>query len=243
MAYASYIIHYGIRGQQWGVRRFQNEDGSLTEEGRKRYLKKYDMLIDEANEEIKGAQHQIRDIEQNGWKAKSAFTSTFVKQLKKAGILDDPEQSAYNLNTFKNVFKQDLKEAKLKKQSAEEARSFIEKNLNVTYDDVLRESIKTDNKNKTNIEEHSREVGNKLGLKEKTSKINIYSDDKTLKAIKKKFSKEDMNDLVSQARAAIKKQVGKDMLFSMNVNGVPFKDIPLEQQVLIIVQMFNVKEI
>ena len=32
-----FLLHYGIPGQKWGVRRFQNEDGSLTEEGRQRY--------------------------------------------------------------------------------------------------------------------------------------------------------------------------------------------------------------
>ena len=37
MDYPSYLIHYGIVGQKWGVRRFQNEDGSLTPEGIKRY--------------------------------------------------------------------------------------------------------------------------------------------------------------------------------------------------------------
>lgn len=31
------MCHHGIKGQRWGVRRFQNEDGSLTEAGRKRY--------------------------------------------------------------------------------------------------------------------------------------------------------------------------------------------------------------
>ena len=31
------LQHYGILGQKWGVRRFQNEDGSLTDLGRKRY--------------------------------------------------------------------------------------------------------------------------------------------------------------------------------------------------------------
>ena len=35
----AYIAHHGIRGQKWGVRRFQNEDGSLTDAGRERYLK------------------------------------------------------------------------------------------------------------------------------------------------------------------------------------------------------------
>lgn len=32
------LLHYGIKGQQWGLRRFQNEDGTLTEEGKARYL-------------------------------------------------------------------------------------------------------------------------------------------------------------------------------------------------------------
>lgn len=36
---ASYLIHYGIKGQKHGVRRYQNEDGTLTEEGKERYLK------------------------------------------------------------------------------------------------------------------------------------------------------------------------------------------------------------
>lgn len=31
------LIHHGIKGQRWGVRRFQNEDGGLTPRGRARY--------------------------------------------------------------------------------------------------------------------------------------------------------------------------------------------------------------
>lgn len=30
---AEYLMHHGIKGQKWGIRRFQNEDGSLTKEG------------------------------------------------------------------------------------------------------------------------------------------------------------------------------------------------------------------
>ena len=35
----SWLIHYGIPGQKWGQRRFQNPDGSYTEAGKKRYSK------------------------------------------------------------------------------------------------------------------------------------------------------------------------------------------------------------
>ena len=31
------LYHHGIKGQRWGVRRYQNEDGTLTAEGKKRY--------------------------------------------------------------------------------------------------------------------------------------------------------------------------------------------------------------
>lgn len=35
--YRSYLTHHGILGMKWGVRRYQNSDGSLTTAGKKRY--------------------------------------------------------------------------------------------------------------------------------------------------------------------------------------------------------------
>lgn len=34
--YTNYLAHHGIKGQRWGVRRYQNSDGSLTDAGRRK---------------------------------------------------------------------------------------------------------------------------------------------------------------------------------------------------------------
>ena len=36
------LVHHGIRGMKWGVRRYQNKDGSLTDKGKKRYYREAD---------------------------------------------------------------------------------------------------------------------------------------------------------------------------------------------------------
>ena len=43
-----YLEHHGIKGQRWGVRRYQNEDGSLTEAGKKR---RYGSVLVEKNDD------------------------------------------------------------------------------------------------------------------------------------------------------------------------------------------------
>ena len=37
--HSDYLEHHGIKGQKWGLRRYQNSDGSLTDAGKKRYNK------------------------------------------------------------------------------------------------------------------------------------------------------------------------------------------------------------
>lgn len=45
------LYHYGVKGMKWGIRRYQNKDGTLTSKGKKRYEKSNDNSNDE--DEIK----------------------------------------------------------------------------------------------------------------------------------------------------------------------------------------------
>ena len=53
MSYNTELYHFGIKGQKWGVRRYQKKDGSLTNAGKKRYN-------DDNSNEPKKSNHRTR---------------------------------------------------------------------------------------------------------------------------------------------------------------------------------------
>ncbi len=74
--YENYLIHYGILGMKWGVRRYQNKDGTLTAAGKKRYeeierqAKIYDDSAASNDMRVKRARDALADIKKNGKKSK-----------------------------------------------------------------------------------------------------------------------------------------------------------------------------
>jgi hypothetical protein len=82
---SSYLIHYGIKGQKWGIRRYQNEDGTLTAEGKKRYLNEDGSYNDTAIKELKikannySDKQRIRDKKLYGSNAEKRINKKMAK--------------------------------------------------------------------------------------------------------------------------------------------------------------------
>lgn len=74
--YNNELYHYGIKGQKWGVRRFQNADGTLTAKGEKRYAK---------NEAYREKLARIARKKADKYTSRAEEAEYNVKDLKKRG--------------------------------------------------------------------------------------------------------------------------------------------------------------
>ena len=75
----SELMHHGIKGMKWGVRRYQNPDGSLTDAGKRRYKVGSDGKISNA----KGATRFLNDSDISISRAKYEATVNYKSAAKK----------------------------------------------------------------------------------------------------------------------------------------------------------------
>jgi len=62
----AYLEHFGIKGMKWGVRRYENYDGTLTEAGKRRYLHSDGSLTKHGAKAEKRREEEFR---KKGWLA------------------------------------------------------------------------------------------------------------------------------------------------------------------------------
>lgn len=84
MPYSAELYHHGIKGQKWGVRRFENSDGTLTSAGKERYYghKSKGGMSDETKGKLKKAA-KVAAIT-----AGTALAAYGTYRLAKSGALD-----------------------------------------------------------------------------------------------------------------------------------------------------------
>lgn len=119
------LYHWGIKGMKWGVRRYQNKDGSLTPAGKKRYAKEGDG--DSADTPKKKSVSEMSDDE-----IRSAIAR---KQLENQYSQLHP-QPAKKDSFVKNFVDQAIKPAAINA-----GRDFIEKSLKKVTGDLLKDKV------------------------------------------------------------------------------------------------------
>ena len=103
------LYHYGIKGQRWGVRRYQNEDGTYTSEGKeRRYTKEdYKSLKKEYRQKKKDANRLYKEKSKEVWN-KHGSRVLMGKKIKNEKEYKNTVRDINELRLFGNKKAQEL---------------------------------------------------------------------------------------------------------------------------------------
>lgn len=129
------LMHYGVLGMKWGVRRYQNKDGSLTAAGKKRYDQLEAELSKLQAAKDVGAPTQTRREKREAEKLRKARAANLVKARQaKAEKQKEAEERA------KKIEKDKLS---VEEMTSEEIQAKIDRiNLENRLKDLMKEPVK-----------------------------------------------------------------------------------------------------
>lgn len=140
------LMHHGVPGQKWGVRRYQNKDGTLTPRGKKRYEKELAKL----SEEERVLKNKIRtQAKLNKLTSKRQELDDMKSQLgepekKKRSLFGKKEKHA-ETSEKSDIKVSKLKKKKLEDMTDEELSTIINRmNLEKRYTDLTTKPDATD---------------------------------------------------------------------------------------------------
>ena len=102
----NYLSHHGVLGQKWGIRRYQNPDGTLTAEGRKRLGKDFKK---KSNNDSFAAYRRSKDLDQAGVVSGKDYDvikagSTIGRQTSANEKIDSNRKYVYLTDSDKNNY-------------------------------------------------------------------------------------------------------------------------------------------
>lgn len=87
--HSDYLEHHGIKGQKWGLRRYQNLDGSYTDAGKKRYSRQLEKKVN------KSRSNYVNNAFKVGTKMADAINKPNTSQVRNK-IFSDPDYVKVN---------------------------------------------------------------------------------------------------------------------------------------------------
>lgn len=111
-----YLKHYGVKGMKWGVRRYQNEDGTLTAAGKERYYSDGEQrsMYEHAKKSVSFTNgNTVKDIDDVSQAAAFLKKQSHIVDNDAAEFLKSYEQDLEGLKSndeFKSVVKRRLNE-------------------------------------------------------------------------------------------------------------------------------------
>lgn len=145
------LYHFGVKGMKWGVRRYQNKDGSLTPAGRKRVSKQYKKLSVKASNRL--AENQNRMYVDAYNKAANHMNNGGIKKYneqqrkkygenyaKRIGYMEDYEE-IFNEMVNEN-FNKSVKEFLKSDKDHTKARELVKKYDMTSWDDLAKQNKK-----------------------------------------------------------------------------------------------------